>query len=111
MVLLFRPSPEPVERIVYRELPPPKIDKIEPRPDPAPPADESPSTSPLRPEPDYLTLRQQVVRWGDAGLPATPPAADEKPAKSDDLLDLPPDIRADPWIQRRSALLHPGGPL
>jgi len=109
-VLLFHPTPEPVERIVYRDAAP-KIEKIDPRPDPAPSAEEAPSSGPQRPEPDYLTVRNQVVRWGDAGLPSAPPAADDKPAKREDLLDLPADVRADPWIQRRSAMLHPGGSL
>jgi hypothetical protein len=51
-----------------------------------------------------LTVRHAVERWGDAALPSAPPAtAEEAPA--------PPDTGADPWLQRRKALLNPGGPL
>jgi hypothetical protein len=103
-VLVFRPAPAPVEHTVYVEVPP------KPRDDPAPPAAEAPPESSPRPQTDYLTLRRQVERWGDAALPSAPPAAEDAPA-GDNPLDLPPDVRADPWLQRRTNQPRTRGPL
>jgi hypothetical protein len=61
-------------------------------------------------EPNYLTARHAVERWGEAGLPTAPLPTEDAPARADPF-DLPPDVRADPWLQRREALLNPGGPL
>jgi hypothetical protein len=111
-LLLFRPTPEPVVHVVF--LNSPQVEKTPSPPEAPAPPDEAPppgSTGPLRPETNYLTLRHQVERWGEAGLPNVPsPAADQKPA-APDLLDLPPDLRTDPWLQRRAAMLTSGGPL
>ncbi|HKI38206.1 MAG TPA: hypothetical protein VKA46_40505 [Gemmataceae bacterium] len=113
-LLLFRPAPQPAERVVFVPGPPQRVE-ITPTPADAPAApDVAAPAVPVSPpaQPNYLTLRQQVERWGDAGLPGVPPsAADEKPAAPDDLLDLPPDLRADPWLQRSKAMLTPGGSL
>jgi hypothetical protein len=102
-ILLLRPPPEPVERVVYVAVP------IPPREGPPSPGDESgsfvetpsvPQASPPRQDTTYLALRQQAERWGDAG-PAPPPrgAATGQPA----------DVPAAPWFERHSAQLTPGG--
>ena len=113
-VLLLCPARDPVERIIVKEVERSPRDTT-PAPDLAattveepPPA---PAPSPLRPETDYLTLRRQAERWGDAGLPAAPAAVEPQPAAPDPLLGLPPDVRDDRWLQRRTALLNPGGSL
>jgi hypothetical protein len=114
-LLLLRPAPDPVVRYVSvpsapreTEPTPPRLPGESPVPDETqPPASKA---SPLRREPDYLTLRHAVERWGDAGLPSAPLSADDGPAWAGPS-DLPPDVRADPWLQRREALLNPGGPL
>lgn len=114
-LLLLRPEPEPVVRFV--PVPAPPRQNETPSPPDAPSAvgeapAPAPKGSPLPPEPNYLTVRHQVERWGDAGLPRAPiPATDERSMPPNDLLDLPPDVRADPWLQRRKAMLNPGGPL
>jgi hypothetical protein len=113
-LLLLRPNPPAEVRYVEVPVPPVQPDNPAPAaPDESPEPEATPApppASPLRPEIDYLTLRQQVERWGDAALPRTP-AADEGPAPSGALLDLPPGTGADPWLQRRKAMLNPGGPL
>jgi hypothetical protein len=113
-VVLLRPPPEPRERVVVKVVEPPPRE-VTKTPDPvAAPAEESPPVSPPnspRPEADYLTLRRQAERWGDAGLPTAPVAAEPERAAPDPLRGLPPDIRDDPWLQRRTALLNPGGSL
>jgi hypothetical protein len=112
-VLLFGPGPKPEERVVVVEVerqPAPAPDRPN---DPAVPVEQAPAAppaSPVRPDTDYLTLRQQVERWGDAGLPSAPPAADEAPARANPF-DLPPDVQADPWLRRRTTQSNPGGPL
>jgi hypothetical protein len=113
VILLLRPAPEPEVRFVVTEIE--RAPRETPsRPDetvasPAEPRPESPA-SPLRPETGYLTLRHQVERWGEAGLPSAPCSATDSPAIANPF-DLPPDIRADPWLQRRTTQLNPGGPL
>jgi hypothetical protein len=110
-LLFFRPAPEtvvryvPVPAVPQQTAPPsPADDSL--ASDTAPPAAPA---SPLPPEVDCLTLRRQMERWGDSGLPGAPPAADDRPPESRDLPDLPPDVRTDGWLQRRRAMLHPGG--
>jgi hypothetical protein len=103
-VLTFRPAPPRVEHTVYVEVPQQLHE------DPAPPAIETPPASSPRPQTDYLTLRRQVERWGDAALPSAPSPAEET-TTSDNPFDLPPDVRADPWLQRRTTQPHSGGPL
>ncbi len=114
-LLLLRPAPAPEVRIILRPIPAPQID-TPPVPAKEPPelveALPAPKAVPPRPEPNYLTLRQQVERWGDAGLPAPAlSSAEDRRPGPDDRLDLPADLRADPWLQRRTALLTPGGSL
>ncbi len=111
-VLLLRPAPQPVERIVTVYVQPP----VQPAPQPEPPApsiDETPipSTQPIAREGSYLQLRREVLANGlDALPPPTPwPAA----APADDagvLLDLPPGSR-EPWLLRLKHSLQSGGPL
>jgi len=113
-VLLFRPAPEPVVRYVSVPVPTPPPETA---PAPRPPAesvaqDDSPAPRSSSPRPglDALTLRHQMERWNDAGLPNLPLAAsDEKPAAPGELLDLPPDVRAEPWLRGRQAMLNPRG--
>jgi hypothetical protein len=114
-LLLFRPAPEPAVRVVFLQPSPAKVETPPTPPDEAPAiaaASPAPRATAPRPETDCLTLRQQVERWGDAGLPAPPlsSAQEQRPGAADPL-DLPPDMRADPWLQRRTALLAPGGSL
>jgi hypothetical protein len=101
-ILLVRPPPEPVERVVVVEV------LVPPREAPPSAGDESasfveapsaPQASPPRPDMTYLALRQQAERWGDAGPP--PPRGDGT--------DQPPDVPAAPWFQRHSTQLTPGG--
>jgi hypothetical protein len=103
-LVLLRPEPEPVVRIEYRVVPGPH----EVAPLPTAPEEVAPPRTPSSPQPEtnYLTLRQQVERWGDAGLPAprTARTPDERPAAEDPL-----DWRADPCLQRRKTLPTPGG--
>jgi hypothetical protein len=113
-VLIFRPAPEPVVRVeVVREVERLPADAPAP-PERSPiPVEEAPATppvSPIPPQGDYLTLRQQVERWGDAALPAAPPAVEDKPVRAGSF-ELPPDVQVDPWLRRRDPQSHPGGPL
>ncbi|HEX5273559.1 MAG TPA: hypothetical protein VFW33_23850 [Gemmataceae bacterium] len=109
-VLLFRPAPAPEVRFIVREVERPPAAAPVPPETPAAPAEESPPSPPIRPGTDYLTLRQQVERWGDAALPTPPPAAEEGPPRADPF-DLPPDVQADPWLRRRMTPPQTGGPL
>ncbi len=107
-MLIFRPAPEAQVRVVvqYVDRPPAEAP---PRPD-APAEESAPPSSPPSAGADYLTLRQQVERWGDAGLPPAAPATEERPARADPF-DLPPDVQADPWLRRRNTQSNTGGPL
>jgi hypothetical protein len=100
VLLFFRPAPEPVVRYVPAPAAP---QETAPSPPPAGDSlaqDEAP-VSPPRPGMGYLTLRQQVERWGDAGLPSTPLADDGKPTES-------PDAGSGSWLRRRQAVLNTG---
>jgi hypothetical protein len=114
-VLLLRPAPDPVVRTITVTVPARDAGTTPPRPPEQPAAPDegrplAPKASPLPRGTDYLTVRRAVERWGDAGLPTAPLPAEDAPARADPF-DLPPDVRADPWLQRREALLNPGGPL
>jgi hypothetical protein len=107
--LLLRP---PTVQTVVVEVPqPPREEPSRPADTAAPSEEPRPPMSPPSRETDYLTLRHQVERWGDAGLPASRPSAAEAPALDDDWLGLPPGSRVDPWLQRRKTQPNPGGPL
>ncbi len=112
-ILIVRPEPEVRDVVVHDASPPAEVPAA--APEQSSPTDSPPraSASPLRPEPDYLTLWHQVERWGDGGLPPPPvlPTTDERPPPATDPLDLPPDLRSDPWLQRSKAMLTPGGAL
>lgn len=115
LVLLFRPAEERIvvvpgpERIVQVPMPPePNASQTVSNPNSFP---ETPDT-PRLPGRNYLTLRQEVTRWGMAALPELP---DEpvihKPLSRDKLLDLPPEAFKDPWFRSHEASLESGGDL
>jgi hypothetical protein len=108
-LLLLRPAPIEVVRYVPAPTPP---QETAPRSNEEPPAsaDTSPSSRPEAPGMASLTLRQRMDRWGDASLPSGATAGDEPRHGTADLLDLPPDVRGERWLQRRTAMLTPGGP-
>lgn len=72
ITLALRPGPVVIERIVYRPVEAP----VPPSP-PQPPDVELAITEPypLRQGPGYYQVRDQVLRWGLAGLPQPPPLA------------------------------------
>jgi hypothetical protein len=109
-LLFFRPAPAEVVRYVPTPVPPHDSEPAPQATDEPPASAQAPPTSSVPPGPAYLTLRQQAERWGDTGLPSSRPAAEDLPRRSADLLDLPPDVRAEHWLQRRTAMLNPGGP-
>jgi hypothetical protein len=109
VMLLVRPEPRPVERIVVVERP-------------APPAPETPSPRPEEGhfvhhdedrgavQADYLRLRDQVVRWGADALPSPPPAPPFGPAP-DAMLELRErDLSWPSWLGRPRTR-QPGGSL
>lgn len=111
-VLLFRPTPQPVERIVTVYVQPPALPA--PQPEPAVPSTEETSSSPPQPiagDGHYLRLRREVLANGLEALPPPPPWSAAAPA--DDagvLLDLPRGSR-EPWLLRLKHSLQSGDPL
>jgi hypothetical protein len=115
VVLLSRPAPRTVERVVYVRVPVPAPTAADGTP--APPREEAPpalSAEADEPPPDgsYLRLRRQVVENGADALPPaaawpTPPW----PASLESLLGLPPEALAAPQLLRAKAALSPGGAL
>ncbi len=85
-LLLFRPAPAPVERIVYIrvEPAPPKADA----PPAAAPAESEPPAVPLYPWPatPYARMEDKVLRWGLDGLAEPPAPPDAPPDTVDSLL-------------------------
>jgi hypothetical protein len=118
VVLLIRPAPLPIERVVTVPSPAPQV-VVPPvqRSDGAPPVSPPvPSLSPRDSAPplvsNYLTRRREVTRWGVDALPEWgPEPVDYKPEPFDTLFDLPPELVKDPWRLRREASLQPGGAL
>jgi hypothetical protein len=106
-LLLLRPAP--IEVVHYVPIPA-SPQETAPRSPEEPPvsADASPSPRPDASGTAYLTLHQRLDRWSD-GLPSSTTAANERPRVTADLLDLPPDVRGERWLQRRTAMLTPGG--
>jgi hypothetical protein len=112
-VLLSRPVPRTVERIVYVRVPvpapaPAAAAPVPPREEPSPAvaadADEAP------PDPGYLRLRRQAEEHGaDALPPAAAWPTPSRPASLDSLLGLPPDTLAAPQRLRARTALSPGG--
>ena len=87
-VLIFRPIPVPVDRVVYvqvavqpSQLAPPKEDPI---PSPAPAESEPPEPAYSWPTTPYTRLEDRLLRWGLDGLgePSPPPAAPPETLKS-----------------------------
>jgi hypothetical protein len=110
LAALFLLRPAPVEVVRYVPVPA-TPQETAPRSPEEPPvsADGSPSPRPDAPGTAYLTLHQRLDRWSDAGPPSSATAGDERPRATADLLDLPPDVRGERWLQRRTAMLSPGG--
>jgi hypothetical protein len=117
--LLFRPAPQPAERIVTVYIPSPTVPPP-PQPEPsAPSAGEAP-VAPYQPVPPYLStsdegsylhLRREVLTHGLGALPPPSPWPAAAPADDADAsLDLPRDSR-EPWMIRLKHSLHSGGPL
>lgn len=110
--LLFRPPPQPVERIVTVYVQP--LPQPAPQPEPAAPSTEETPASPPQPiagDGNYLRLRREVLANGLDALPPPPPWTNITPA--DDagvLLDVPRNSR-EPWLLRFKHSLQPGGPL
>ncbi|HEY7326730.1 MAG TPA: hypothetical protein VH592_03760 [Gemmataceae bacterium] len=112
-MFLFRPAPEPTERIVTVYVPAPPL--------PMPQAELSPSSTGETPMPDttpvtgggdsdYLRLRREVLAHGlDALPPPTMWSAALPNADTDNLLDLPRGSR-EPWLLRLKRSLQSGGP-
>jgi hypothetical protein len=97
--LLFRPVPQPAERIVQVLVPTPAAP--DPQPErPIPATDETPMTRPIAGNGDYLQLRREVLAKGLDALPPPAPWPAVAPADdADTLLDLPRGSR-EPWLLR-----------
>jgi hypothetical protein len=117
-VLLLRPAPQPVERIVTVYVPtatqqPPQAEPSKSStgetpvpPPPSPPVSEGKEGS----DGDYLQLRRQVLAHGLGALPPPQPWPAAAPADdADTLLDLPRGSR-EPWLLRLKRSLQSGGP-
>ena len=114
-VLLLRPAPRTVERVVYVRVP---VPAPAPAAAPAPPREEPPPPAAVDtdegqpPDSGYLRLRRQVVENGaDALPPTTPWPTPPRPASLENLLGLPPEALAAPQFLRAKAALSPGGAL
>jgi hypothetical protein len=116
-VLLFRPTPQPAERIVQVFIP-------SPTPPPSRPEPPIPSTGEMLVPPsqpsisthterrldggDYLRLRREILANGLDSLPPPSPWPAAMPADdTDTLLDLPRDSR-EPWFIHLKRSLKPG---
>ena len=113
-VLLLRPTPQPVERIVTVYVPTPTVPQPQPESS-VPSTGETPVSQSLPAqggdESDYLRLRREVLFHGLDALPPSPPWSAAMPAdNADTLLDLPRDSR-EPWLLRLKSSLQSGGPL
>ena len=120
-LLLFRPAPQPAERIITIYIPSPTAPLSQPEPS-VPSTDETP----VPPPPsfsvsegkegsgsDYLQLRRQVLAHGLDALPPPQPWPWPAAAPIDDtdtLLDLPHGNH-EPWRLRFKHSLQSGGPL
>jgi hypothetical protein len=117
-LLLFRPAPQPTERIVTIYIPfptpllqpEPSVPSIDETPVPPPPV-FSVSEEKEGSGGDYLQLRRQVLAHGLDALPPPPPWPAAAPIDdTDTLLDLPRG-NYEPWRLRFKYSLQLGGPL
>lgn len=109
-VLLFRPAPQPPERIVQVFVPPPTQPDSQPE-QPIPSAVEMPDMQRPAANGDYLLLRREVLAHGLDALP--PPTPWSEAAPSDDAetpLDLPRDSR-ESWFLHLKRSLKSGDAL
>lgn len=110
-VLVLRPAPQSVERIVTVYVHPPA--QPAPQTEPAAPSSDEtpiPSPPPIAGDGNYLQLRREVLANGlDALPPPTPWPAAAPAVDADTLLDLPRGSR-EPWLLRLKHSLRPGGP-
>jgi hypothetical protein len=91
VVLLARPAPAPVDRVVYVPVPlpqapipePPGVAKDAPAPTDAPPVALSADPWPATP---YARMQDRVLRWGLDGLAEPPLPAPDPPQNLDSLL-------------------------
>jgi hypothetical protein len=106
-VLVFRPTPQPPERIVQVFVQPPTPPAIHVE-QPIPPVVEMPDTPRPAGEGDYLQLRREVLAKGLDALPAPAPWPAAAPADdADTLLDLPRGSR-ESWFLRFTRSLKSG---
>jgi hypothetical protein len=112
ILLVFRPAPQPAERIITVYVPTPMTPPSPPAPS-ALAAEETP-LPPYQPPSDkdsYLQLRRKVLAHGLDALPAPTPWPAATPQDDAGLfLDLPYDS-PEPWLLRLKHALHSGGPL
>jgi hypothetical protein len=110
-LLLVRPAPGIVERVVYVRVPEP-APAAPPLPREEPPPAVAADVGEPPPDFGYLRLRWQVVEHGaDALPPVTAWSTAPRPASLEGLLGLPPEALAAPQLLRAKAALSPGGAL
>ena len=117
-VLMLRPGPQPVERIVTVYVPaatqpPPQTQPsiLSTGETPVPPPLPSISEGTEGREGDYFQLRRQVLAYGVDALPPPQPWSAAAPVDdTDTLLDLPRGSR-EPWLLRLKRSLQFGGSL
>ncbi len=93
-VLLLRPAPPAVERVVYVRVEPPTPPKTDPAP-PAVPVESEPAVPPplySSPSTPYTRLEDRVLRWGLDGLAEPTPAPPSPPETLDSL-----GVKVFPW--------------
>ncbi|HTU90613.1 MAG TPA: hypothetical protein VMF69_11110 [Gemmataceae bacterium] len=108
--LMFRPVPQPAERIVTVYVPAAPLPT--PQPEPAiPPIVETPAPpdQPASGDGSYLRIRREVLANGLDALPPPQPWSAAAPADdTDTLFDLPRGSR-EPWLLRLKHSLQSGG--
>jgi len=95
-MLVFRPGPATVERIVYVQIKEPASPVREPADPPvaiAPGSPEEVAAAPRQSGMTYLDLERQVLRWGMEGLPEAPqgPSSSGPPLTRDRLVNAQPE--------------------
>jgi len=100
-MMLLQRSSRIVERIVYIPLSPGESQSVATNPPQTVPSDEAmvarASQEDWPPQPGYLSVRQQVLRWGADALPIPPvSSAAEPPLTVERLLGNPASLRSGP---------------